>query len=146
MAEMGKVQVGAYHKRNLAWPLRWQGGGFVYVTLATRYEAAIRHMLLTPLGSLYYAPDYGTLFYRLRTQSFPLKALDPESENKLAVATAHLRQMTAKYIPDIHVHDAVVDPQDEEQRLRLSCIWTIRGATANMHGDLASQRSTAVLL
>jgi phage baseplate assembly protein W len=142
---MSRVQTGAYHKRNLRWPLAWVGGGFDFVTLVARYESAIRHMMNTPHGSLYYAPDYGTMFHRLRTQSFPRKDLSPEGQGKLAVAVAHMRQSVSRYIPDVLIDKIFVEPDSEEQRLGLSCLWLLRNASASMHGDIAKPQKLTVL-
>jgi len=128
----------AYHKRNLGWPLAWVGGQLRQVTLAERYESAIRHLLHTPLNSLYYAPDYGTIVYRLRTQGANPTMID--------VSVAQLRQVCGKYIPDVQIIDLVVEWQDDEQKLKIVCIWLIRDAEATMHGDLAGQRQSTVLV
>jgi phage baseplate assembly protein W len=131
----------AYAKQNLAWPLLWEGAGFRRVTLATRYEAALRHMLNTPQGSLYYEPDYGSTIYRIRTQG-----MQRERTGHIAAALAHLRSAAAKYIPDIQVVDLTAELNEDDQKLRISCVWIIREASLHMHGNLASQQTTTVLL
>ena len=146
MGTMALSQIGAYHKRNRRWPLAWKGAGFIQVSLAERCESAIRHLLNTPLGSLYVAPDYGTLFYLLRTQSFPHFVLSQDGQDHLSVAVAHMRQATAKYIPDVLIKDVAVEPNTDEEVLKLGCLWVIRNANAKMHGDLATPRSTNVLI
>lgn len=127
-----------YHKQNMGWPVSWESAGFRRVTLAERFEAAIRHLLMTPLGSLFYAPDYGTNIHLLRTQ-----AMDPEA---IGVYQANLVQAASMYIPDIQIVDLTAQIQDDDQKLRIAAVWLIRGATASMHGELANPRETAVLI
>lgn len=128
----------AYHKRNLAWPLAYVGNRFVQATLAERYEAAIRQLMNTPLYSLLYAPDYGTLFYRMRPQG--------ANRDQINMAMVQMQRVAAKYIPDVQIIKVDVEVQDEEQKLRIVCTWLIRDANANMHGDLARARQTQVLV
>ena len=135
---MGLQSRASYHKRNWQTPLRVLASKFVMVTLAKRYESAIRSLMLTPLSSLYYAPDYGTIFYRMRTQGV--------SVDKISMAMAQMRRAVSLYIPDVQIVDVTVELQDDQQTLRLVCTWLIRDATANEHGDLANQRQTTVLI
>lgn len=129
---------GAYHRRNLLWPVRWAGNRFAYGALATRAEAALRHLLTTPLNSLWWHPDYGTQFYMMRTQGMNFDMVN--------VAEAHLRQAVSKFIPDINIVNVHVTVQDEDQKLRIACEWLLRNANAQMHGDLAKPRETTVLV
>jgi hypothetical protein len=136
-----EVSRSAYAKRNLAWPLSWRGGGFHQVTLAQRYEAALLHLLRTPQGALYYEPDYGSLVYQLRTQN-----MQRGPDGKTAKVLAFLRMSAAKYIPDIQIIDLISELHEDDQRLKISCVWVIREATVQMHGDIAVQQTTTVLI
>jgi len=135
------VSRGAYAKRNLAWPVSWVGGGLRQVTLAERYDAAMRHLLSTPLNSLWYAPDYGSAVYLLRTQG-----ITKGQTGRLAKTLALLRGAASKYIPDIQLVDLTAEMHEDEQKLRVTCVWVIREASTLMHGELANQQSTTVLL
>lgn len=128
----------AYYKQNLSWPISWPGPGLRLVSLAARYEAAIRQLMMTPLGSLYADPGYGTVIYRLRGQSLNL--------GKIGVLLAQLRDACAKYIPDIQIIDLTAEVDQDQERLKVMSIWIIRSATAQMHGSLAGQKATTVLI
>jgi len=129
---------GAYHKQNISWPLVWTGSSFARAMLATRYEAAIRHLLMTPRGSLWYAPDYGSMVSELRTQGM--------NRDKISMTLAALRQACTRYIPDVQIVDLTVEIQDDEQKLRIVAIWLIRDATPGLHGELADRKATTVLI
>ena len=128
----------AYYKQNLRWPLSWVGPGLHLVTLAERYEAAIRQLLMTPLGSLYADPSYGTTIHRLRGQ--------PLNPGKVGILLAQLRDVTAKYIPDIQIINLEAEVDQDEEKLKVLCVWIIRNATAQMHSGLAGQRTMTVLI
>jgi len=128
----------AYYKTNLAWPLLWSSPGLRTVMLAKRYETAVRQLLMTPIGSLYADPGYGTTIYRLRGQ--------PLNPGKIGVMLAQLRDACGKYIPDIQVIDLQAKIDQDEEKLQVLCVWIIRNATAQSHGKLAGQKATTVLI
>lgn len=128
----------AYHKKNISWPVRWGGSRFASATLVDRAENALRHLLVTPLNSLWWHPDYGTRFYEMRTQGMNIDLVN--------IAEAHLRQAVGKFIPDINIINVSVDVQDEDQKLKIACAWVLKNATARMHGDLAKPRESQVLV
>lgn len=128
----------AYYKQNLAWPLSWPGPGLKTVSLAERYETAIRQLLMTPVGSLYADPSYGTTIYKIRGQ--------PLNPGKIGIVLAQLRDVTAKYIPDIQIIDLQAEVDQDDMKLKVTCTWIIRNASAQMHGKLAGQKTTTVLI
>jgi phage baseplate assembly protein W len=116
-------------------------GRLMQVTLVERYDAAVRHLLSTPYGSLWYAPDYGSMVYTLRTQG-----ITRGDFSRLAEVLARLRQAAQKYIPDILIVDLLAEMDENDQKLLIKGVWVIREATPLMHGELASQQTTTVLL
>ncbi len=128
----------AYYRTNIAWPVGTSANGLAQVSLAERFESAIRHLLITPRGSLYYAHDYGSNISQLRTQGM--------NQDLISIALAQLRQATAKYIPDIQIVDLAAEIQEDDQKLRINATWIIRDATPMLHGELAGHRATSVLI
>ena len=130
-----------YAKQNIGWPLQTAAGRLRQVTLVERYDSAVRHLLHTPYGSLWYAPDYGSLVYKLRTQG-----IVRGERMRVAEVVARLRQSAQKYIPDVLIVDLATEMLEEEQKLRVLGTWVIREANALMHGELAGQQTTTVLI
>jgi len=128
----------AYHKRNLGWPLSRHGSGFRQMTLVARFDAALRHLALTPRGSYYSDSEYGTSLYKLRTQSM--------SEDLLQAATAEVQRAVATYVPDIVVTDVQGVRDDDANKLSVNIFWTIRAASQQLHGELAKQNVSSVRL
>jgi phage baseplate assembly protein W len=120
----------AYHKRNLAWPMSRPANGMGQVALIKRYETAIYRLLLTPKGSYFSDPNYGSMIYTLRTQGMNTIRVQRVLEDFRAAA--------GRYIPDINIVDLTGDMRHEDQKLIVSCFWVIRNASQQMHGDLAS--------
>jgi len=126
---MAGTGTGAYHKRNLVFPLQRSGRGFRQAVLIERFEAALLHLAATKKGAYYGDPNYGTIVYRLRTQDM--------TEALRQAALESLRYGAGVYIPDIQVHDLKSEIDDDLHKNTLSIFWTIRGATNQMHGELA---------
>lgn len=123
-----------YHKRNLGWPLSWEGSGFGQRTLIERYESALKHLALTPRGSYYADSGYGTLLYRMRTQNM--------TPGLVGALLEDLRAGAAKYVPDIVIQDLEAEIEADEHLLRVFVKWSVRGTDREMHGSLARQRTT----
>ena len=128
----------ALHKKNLALPLSYGSKGYVAVSLLKRYEAAVRHLMETHKGALYVDPNYGSTFYRMRTQGMNDDAGIVELEEFIAAA--------ARYIPDITISrqaSGVVRDQDG-QRMSIYIVWGVAGAVPEVHGDLGRPQKTTV--
>ena len=112
-------------KRNALWPLTRTTKGWKTGILSERYRAALHHLWRTPRGSLPWQPEYGTLIYRFRTQSF--NSVD------VAVLQEDLRQATAKWIPDISILEIKFVPgelvSESDEQLQIHCAWGIPDAT-----------------
>jgi phage baseplate assembly protein W len=128
----------AYHKRNLAWPIARPAQSFQQVWLIKRFETAIMRLMMTPKGSYFHDPDYGSLLYTLRTQGM--------NEAHIQRALEDLRASAARYIPDINILDLKAEMRHEDQTLIVACFWTIRNASQQMHGDLAGPHTTMLPL
>jgi hypothetical protein len=134
----GRTATAAYHKRNLAWPLSRTGAGFKQVSLVERYETALRHLVRTHKGAFYADPEYGTVCYRIRTQNM--------TDALVQACLEDIRRGAARYIPDIIVHDLVTEVDEDAHKFTLSVFWTIRGATQQVHGELAKTQTTYISL
>ena len=127
-----------WHKANCIWPVQRGPAGWVRKTLATRLEAAIRHLMLTPRGSLTVDPHYGTSIYKLRTQ--------PVSDEKAQLIKAEMADALARYAPDVVLHSLDVEVVPGEQRLKVTAVWTLRQAQAVHHVGLDGPREVTVLI
>jgi len=87
---------------------------------------------------MYADPSYGTDIYKLRGQ--------PLNPGKVGILLAQLRDVCAKYIPDIQVIDLQAEVDQDEESLKVSCVWIIRNANPQLHGKLAGQKTTSVLI
>lgn len=117
--------VPALRKRNCIWPLVRTAKGWKTGTLAERYRAALHHLWRTPRGSLPWQPDYGTVIYQFRTQSF--------NDADTAFLQEDLLRATAQWIPDIVILEIQFVPGEligeEDERLQIQCAWGIPDAT-----------------
>jgi phage baseplate assembly protein W len=79
----------------------------------------------TPRGSLPWQPDYGTVIYQFRTQSF--------NDADTAFLQEDLLRATAQWIPDIVILEIQFVPGEligeEDERLQIQCAWGIPDAT-----------------
>jgi phage baseplate assembly protein W len=94
----------------------------------------LKHLALTPRGSYYADAGYGTLLYRMRTQNM--------TAGMTGALLEDLRAGAAKYIPDIVIQDLEAEMEMDEHLLRVFVKWSVRGADREMHGNLATQRTT----
>lgn len=128
----------ALHKVNWIYPLRWQNGSYDTATLLRRYHAAVRHLAETHKGSLYVDPNYGSTFYRMRTQGMDEDSGTVEMEEFIAAA--------ARYIPDLvfprEAQSVIRDQDNQTQSIRL--LWLVGGAVPEIHGDLGRPQTTTV--
>ena len=122
-----------FFKQNLLWPLAMGGAGLVTGTLILRYESAIRHLMLTPRGSLLVDPNYGTTIYKHRTQGI--------TEATSSLIKADLSDAMSVYLPDLLLADVQVsqDPSDDETLL-VTAIWLINSESAR---DLITSSSAS---
>jgi phage baseplate assembly protein W len=127
-----------YHKRNCTWPLRAGGAGWITARLLDRYDAAVYHFARVPLGTLYADSEYGTEFWRLRTQTLT----DEEAQLQQAAVASGFR----RYMPDLSLVNLTFEKDSESERLYALITWKIRTAVDVLHGDLARPRTTAVLV
>jgi phage baseplate assembly protein W len=113
--------VSATKKRNILWPMRREGKGFVTAPMGLRYASALTHLLRTPRGSLPFSPHFGTRIHLFRTQGF--------TDDLLRVLQSELIEDIARWIPDIEVVDIAftADPDDEVLTVRVE--WGIPNAT-----------------
>lgn len=112
-----KPQTIPSQKRNALWPLRREGKGWASGSLAPRLEAALRHLIRTPIGSLPWAPLYGTRLDLYRTQSFP-------SEVYLALRE-ELRSAIATWIPDIRLQALDIEANPDNDVLIVKIAWGV---------------------
>lgn len=82
-------------KRNALWPLRKSSKGWGTGTLGERYRAAMHHLVRTPLGSIIWAPTFGTRLHQFRTQSI--------NEAEQTLLFGELQRSIGLWIPDIVV-------------------------------------------
>ena len=125
-----------YHKTNLSWPLIWTGNRLQEVYLATRFEAALRHLMGTKKGSYYSDPDYGSIYYLLRTQGM--------NETAKAMALTDMETGCRRYIPDIIIMQQQVTLDPIQHAMDVEVVWNIRGANTQMHGDLGRPKKITV--
>lgn len=108
-------------KRNAVWPLQRGSKGWKTGTLAERYKAAMHHLVRTPVGSIIWAPSYGTRLHLLRTQ-----ALNDEDETLLA---GEISQAMQSWIPDITLLSVEFDKDPDSETLEISIAWGITDAS-----------------
>ena len=135
---MAETQYSPYTKQNCTWPVRTGSKGWQREKLAKRFEAAVKHLVRTPKGSLYMDPEYGTELYKLRTQTV--------SDDEVGVQRPFLAQQFARYLPDLILTDLQISMDHEHEKLTISVYWIIRGAERAMHGDLADPKKTTVMM
>jgi len=121
-------------QRNLTWPMRRGGRGLTWGVLYARYHAAVHNFVRTPLGSLRWAPGYGSLVDELRTQNVtPELATEHESLLILGLQT---------FIPDIVVLAVKFYKEPQSSELTVKIIWDIPNATArDWRGDVVAEAS-----
>jgi hypothetical protein len=128
-----------YFKRNCGWPVRVVSNGWDLLHLALRYEAAVKHFIRTPKGSLWRDLHYGTSVYKLRAQDMDVEAERP-------VIFHEVQQGFSRYLPDLSVHELSIIADHEDERRGIAVVWTIRGANRQSHGELGQPRKTEVLV
>jgi len=109
--------VPASQQQNALWPLRWGGKGWTRGVLAARFSSALRCLLLTPLGSLIWAPDFGTTLHLLRTQHV--------TEEDAELSRVELSMACARWIPDIRIDAASVDQNPNDFVVTVSVEWSL---------------------
>ena len=95
--------------------------GWVTGTLAERMSAALRHLVRTPLGSIIWAPDYGTEFHLLRTQ-----IVSPEDE---MIHVGKLQSAAGRYIPDMTLLGLKLQGHPNEEKLDVIVTWAVTDAS-----------------
>ena len=123
---------------NLAWPVAWTASRHKVVRLWTKVEHAIRHLVRTPKGSLLVDPDYGTLWYRLRTQGI--------TDEDAIIEVEDLRQQMARYIPQAMLVDTEIDFDREQQHLGVWISWVLPGADPSMYPGMQNPQKSYVSL
>lgn len=117
--------VPAIRKRNCTWPLAKTAKGWATAVLAERYRAALKHLWRTPLGILPWRPEYGTMVYRYRTQSF--------NDADMAFLQEDLLGATARWVPDITILEIKFNPGEligeSDELVQIQCVWGIPDAT-----------------
>lgn len=113
--------------------------GWELLVLALRFEAAVRHFIRTPKGSLWRDLNYGTTVYLLRTQG-----MVPDDEKPMLFED--IQRGFSRYLPDLRLHELSVIADQENERRGVAVVWTIRGAPGRTHGELGKRRKTEVLV
>ena len=108
-------------KRNALWPLQRGPKGWKTGALATRYTSAIRHLLRTPIGSIVWAPVFGTRLHLFRTQ-----AINEEDETLLA---GEIGQAVRTWIPDITLLAVEFDSNPDSETLEITVSWGVSDAS-----------------
>jgi phage baseplate assembly protein W len=128
----------AYSKRNCLWPVGNSGSGWERGQLLERFEAAVRHLAMTPRRTLVCDPNYGSDLYLLRTQSEASDAL-------LRAYQSQLGEGFAVYIPELQLFDVTMEPEgSDEETKNVIIAWGIVGAEEGRHGELAGVKKTSV--
>jgi phage baseplate assembly protein W len=123
-------------QQNCLWPLTRVGRGWKRGTLSERYESALRFLLLTPLGSLVWAPFFGTRVHVYRTQNI--------TEQDRDVMKAELEISIARWIPDIVVTAILVDKAPNSDRMSLTVWWDLPSAQPGAVEAILKNQQTTV--
>ena len=107
-------------KRNVLWPLRRRGKGFVTGAMGQRYETAMRVLLLTPRGSMIWEPRFGTRIYELRTQV--------AGDIEVSRIRTELESAIRTWLPDIALLDLTAGRDPDSEELELKVTWGIPNA------------------
>jgi len=129
-----------YSKRNCTWPVQRLSKAWEQADLAVRYMNAVMHLMSTPRGALYYAPDYGTTIHTLRAQSFNIHSIE------LSMVKSDTASAFERYLPDLELHNFDININGEEEKTSFGVIWTIKGANGQHHGKLGDMQTTTVSL
>jgi phage baseplate assembly protein W len=129
----------AYSKQNCTFPIERGNAGWKLAQLEKRYEAAVAHFATTPKGSLWRDPEYGNLFFQLRTQSM-------QEEEDQQLMEVDFQDGFARYLPDLSLEDVSVIADQANERRVLAIVWIVRGADRQIHGRLAEPRKTTVTI
>lgn len=110
----------------MSWPL-WRTGtrSFDRVTGIARIRAALEHLTVTPLGSYWVDPRYGSLWQMLRTQGMSLDDGDSAGGGLQQVVLSHYEQQVAIYIPSVALHGVTPQVLPDNGGLRVNIIWTL---------------------
>jgi phage baseplate assembly protein W len=105
-------------------------------TLAKRYESLLRMLLLTPMGSLPWAPRFGTTLHLLRTQ--------PIQEGDAEVVEAELSVQVATWVPDIVVTGVQLVQDPTTFRVTVSVSWILPSMTPGSTQPILDNQLTTV--
>lgn len=127
----------AFAKENCTFPVRLGAQGWQRAKLLGRYDAAVRHLVRTPKGSILWDLRYGTLFEKYRTQ--------PYNQDDAAILLQDLAEGFKRYLSDLILLglDASSVPDDEE-RIVWEVSWELRGAAMLLPGESAKSQVTQV--
>ena len=127
-----------YHKQNATFPLKSGHRGWYLASKIRRYTGAVYHFLRTSKGGLYGDPEYGTTFYTRRAQTV--------SDTHVEIWRVELGSGFAAYLPDLLFHNIEVSMDGANETLTVKVTWSVRGATTALHGKLAGNKQTTVLI
>ena len=108
-------------KRNALWPLRRSAKGWKTGTLAKRYEAAVHHLLRTKIGSILWAPSYGTRLDQFRTQSV--------TDTDQTLLAGEIASSFRIWIPDITMLSVDFDNNPYSETLEVTVVWGVLDAS-----------------
>jgi len=108
-------------KRNALWPLQRGPKGWRTGTIAKRYTAAIRHLVRTPLGSLIWAPNFGTRLHIFRTQAL--------TDVDKTLSASEIASAMARWIPDVVLLGVEFDKNPDSETLEVTVVWAIQDAS-----------------
>jgi len=129
----------AYSKQNCGFPIVRGNAGWKLLQLEQRYTAAVAHFGATPKGSLWRDPEYGNLYYQLRTQSM-------QEEEDQQLLEVDFKEGFQRYLSDLSLQNVSVIADHENERRVLAIVWIVRGASRQVHGRLAEPKKTTVTI
>jgi len=112
-------------RRNLIFPLLWEGRGYRGATLADRAEAALIHYAMTKRGSLWSDPNYGTLLYTIRGQGMTKTRTGDIRIGGSDAILDDVKTGIGAYVPAVSLSGIALDMEPGKKLLRCNFIWTL---------------------